>query len=104
MVAESRKGWPIAAAVASAVSLTGLLGLPAAGVGALVGWLALAAVARDARPDPMAGPINWWNLMLVGLVVWTLGLPFEFVWDLIAGLLETAGAALVLIGSLLGLR
>lgn len=104
MVADSRKGWLIAAAAFAAITLTGLLGLPAAAAGALVGWIALAAVARDAAPDPAAGPINWWNLILSGLIVWTLGLPFEFVWDPIAGVLETVGAALVVVGSLLGIR
>ena len=103
MVARERRPLLIAAAVCCAVALTGLLGLPAEIVGAVVCTVALLLVAQDARvQSPAAGPLNWWNTILAGLIIWAVGIPLELLVQPIGGLLEAIGAALCLIGSLLG--
>ena len=104
MVAEPRRPFLIASAAVCAIALTGLLGLPAEIVGAVVCLVALFAVAQDARSTGVdAGPFSWWNLMLAGLTIWVAGIPLELLLEPIGGLLQAAGAALCLVGSLLGL-
>lgn len=103
MVAESRKPFLIAAALVSAVALTGLLGLPVEIAGVLVALIALLVTAQDARSGAGVGSVNWWNLILGGLVLWIVGIPVGLLIDSLGGILETSGAALCLVGSLFGL-
>ena len=104
MVARQRRLFLVAAALCCAIALTGLLGLPAEIAGAVVCLVALLAVAQDARHrTATAGPLNWWNTILAGLVIWAVGIPLELLVEPLGGLLEAIGAALCLIGSLLGL-
>jgi hypothetical protein len=104
LVADSRRPFLIAAAIASAIALAGLLGLAAEIVGAVVCLVAMLAVAQDARePAAGAGPLSWWNLILGGLAFWIAGIPISLLVEPVGGLLAAGGAALCLVGSLLGL-
>ena len=101
MVAEQRRPFLFASTAACAVVLTGLLGLPAEIAGAVVCFLALLATAQDARAG--GGAVRWWNLILGGLILWVAGIPLGLLIDSIGGILVTFGAAVCLVGSLLGL-
>ena len=104
MVAEPRRPFLIAAAIVSAVALTGLLGLAAEIAGVVVCLIALLAVAQDARDSGAGvGPLRWWNLILGGLVIWIAGIPIGLLLEPVGGLLVAGGAALCLVGSLFGL-
>ncbi|MFM8527233.1 MAG: hypothetical protein ACKOPI_02775 [bacterium] len=104
MVADSRRPFLIAAAIVSAVALTGLLGLAAEITGVVVCLVALLAVAQDARETGAdVGPLRWWNLILGGLVIWIAGIPIGLLLEPVGGLLVAGGAALCLVGSLLGI-
>jgi len=94
----------IAAAIVSAVALTGLLGLAAEITGVVVCLVGLLAVAQDARGTGAGvGPLSWWNLILGGLIIWIAGIPVGLLLEPVGGLLTAGGAALCLVGSLLGI-
>jgi hypothetical protein len=48
-------------------------------------------------------PLSWWNLILGGLAFWIAGIPISLLVEPVGGLLAAGGAALCLVGSLLGL-
>ncbi len=87
-----------AGAVVVLVDLLGLVG-SLAGAGAMALGLILSA---PAAPAPGPDRLNWWALLAAGLGLVAVGVPLGLVWSTPGGLLDAAGAALVVIAVALG--
>ena len=62
-----------------------------------------AALTRAAQPGPASGAPNWWRLIAAGMVLLAIGAPLALLTSSPGGLLAVTGAALALVGVVLGM-